>query len=102
MASYLVQKWKISLSVLSVEDKRNQAKRNLSIVKKQLTYRKIQADYIEGKPPVSRSILVTAEKTSCDFIIIGGYGYNPVKEFLTGSVVDEILREAKFPVLICR
>ena len=102
MASYLAQKWNIGLTVLSVEDNRNQAKRNLAIVKKHLTYRKIQAQYIEGTAPVASTVLTTAEKHSCDFIIIGGYGYNPLIEIMLGSVVDEILRNTNIPLLICR
>ena len=102
MASYLAQKWNIGLTVLSVEDNRNQAKRNLAIVKKHLTYRKIQAQYIEGTAPVASTVLTTAEKHGCDFIITGGYGYNPLIEIMVGSVVDEILRNTNIPLLICR
>ena len=102
MASYLAQKWNIGLTVLSVEDNRNQAKRNLAIVKKHLTYRKIQAQYIEGTAPVASTVLTTAEKHGCDFIITGGYGYNPLIEIMLGSVVDEILRNTNIPLLICR
>lgn len=102
MATYLAQKWNIGLTVLSVEDNRNQAKRNLAIVKKHLTYRKINAQYIEGTAPVSNEVLTTAQKHDCDFIIIGGYGYNPLIEIMVGSVVDEILRLTSIPLLICR
>ncbi len=102
MAIYLAQKWNIQLTVLSVEDKRNQTERNLAIVKKHLTFRKIQAEYINGTAPVSSAILSTAEKYNCDFIIIGGYGYNPLIEIMVGSVVDEILRATTIPLLICR
>ena len=47
-------------------------------------------------------ILHEARKCRADLIVMGGYGYPPVLELLLGSTVDEILRRAKIPVLICQ
>jgi nucleotide-binding universal stress UspA family protein len=34
-------------------------------------------------------------------IIMGSYGHGPLLEALRGSTVDEVLRGARVPVLIC-
>jgi len=33
---------------------------------------------------------------------MGGYGFSPVLEVVIGSSVDQVLRESRQPVLICR
>jgi nucleotide-binding universal stress UspA family protein len=33
---------------------------------------------------------------------MGGYSAKPVREVVLGSSVDEILRESRLPILICR
>lgn len=101
-ATYLAQKWSVSITVLSVEDKHNQAVKNLAIARKHLSYRNVKAEYLTRSTPVASAILETAAERQCDFIIIGGYGYNPFREIMIGSVVDEILRATSIPLLICR
>ncbi|GAB4472642.1 MAG: universal stress protein [Anaerolineales bacterium] len=102
LAVYLVQKWSIGLTVLSVDEKTSQAQKYLNIARKQLTYRKVKAEYVRRSGSVSEAILSTATQYHCDFIIVGGYGYTPLMQVLRGSVVDELLRNARMPLLICR
>lgn len=102
LAVYLAQKWSISLTVLTVEEKASQAQKYLNIARKHLTYRKVNAEYVLGREPVSDTILSTASQYGCDFIIVGGYGYTPLVQVLRGSVVDELLRTSTIPLLICR
>jgi len=33
---------------------------------------------------------------------MGGYGFSPVLEVVLGSAVDQVLREARGAVLVCR
>jgi nucleotide-binding universal stress UspA family protein len=51
---------------------------------------------------VSDVILHEACKHKADLILMGGYGYPPLLEALFGSTVDDVLRRAKIPVLICQ
>jgi len=64
-----------------------------------------------GGHPVSRRfehgrpaevILRTMEDTGADLLLMGGYGHQPLIKALLGSAMDQILREAWFPLLICR
>jgi len=52
--------------------------------------------------PVSDAILQAAESSGSQFLILGGYGSNPMVEAVLGSQVDAILRESRLPILICR
>ena len=42
------------------------------------------------------------EEMEADLLLMGGYGYQPLIKALLGSAIDPVLREAWFPVLICR
>ncbi len=102
LAVYLAKKWSIGLTVLSVDEKTARAQKNLNIARKHLTYRKVNAEYIHRRGPVTEAILSTASQSECDFVIVGGYGYAPLVQVLLGSVVDELLRNSTLPLLICR
>jgi nucleotide-binding universal stress UspA family protein len=62
----------------------------------------ISATYVSDAGPVGETILQVAGTRGCDFLILGGYGRNPVLELLLGSTVDYILRKSAKPMLICR
>lgn len=44
----------------------------------------------------------TAEKNSCDMIVMASHGYRGVKRILLGSVANEVLTHSTLPVLIHR
>ncbi|MBL7163416.1 MAG: universal stress protein, partial [Anaerolineales bacterium] len=68
-----------------------------------LSKHNLQANFIRHKPGKrSEIILKTAQTYDCDFILMGGYKSSPVVEVVLGSVVDEVLRLAQIPLLICR
>ena len=64
------------------------------------------ATYLAGRwqisLPVAETILRVCEENQSNLLIMGGYGYNPVLEIVLGSAVDQVLREAHKPMLICR
>jgi len=55
--------------------------------------------YEQGDP--HEVILRVMEEERADFLLMGGYGYQPLLKAFLGSTVDRVLREAFFPVLIC-
>ena len=64
-----------------------------------------------GCPPVTSRceqglphevILRVVEEEKAGLLLMGGYGYQPLFKAFLGSTVDRVLREAWFPVLICR
>jgi len=52
--------------------------------------------------PSAETILRVMEEMEADLLLMGGYGYQPLIKALLGSAIDPVLREAWFPVLICR
>jgi nucleotide-binding universal stress UspA family protein len=53
---------------------------------------------LEGNP--AEKILDYAEKHAVDMIVVGSLGKNDVERFLLGSVSENVVRNAKVPVLV--
>lgn len=102
LSAYLVSKWGCQLTIITVLEKGKVDSSILSQAQEYLEKLGIQANYIEGHGRVVNTILDTAQATSSEFIIMGGYGHNPLIEIVLGSSVDQLLRECSRPMLICR
>jgi nucleotide-binding universal stress UspA family protein len=102
VSAYLAGCWNISLVVVTATEIGRITSETLSLAKRYLNKRDVKATFIEKKGNVEDLILDTAQNNQCDFIIMGGYGRNPVLEIVLGSAVDHVLRESQIPVLICR
>jgi nucleotide-binding universal stress UspA family protein len=102
VATYLAGRWQIPLTVATVFDQSRVAPETLLRAQVYLDECGIKADYVAKSGPVGETILETAEERQADVIIMGGYGFNPVLGMILGSAVDQVLREARKPVLICR
>ena len=62
----------------------------------------VQASFVQKSGPVANAIGETSVEQGVDLIIMGGYSRSPVQGLLLGDSVDELLSQAKLPVLICR
>ena len=103
LATYLASKWEIQISVLTIEQEEIDSDANYQRAQQYLSKHNLQANFIRHKPGKrSEIILKTAQTYDCDFILMGGYKSSPVVEVVLGSVVDEVLRLAQIPLLICR
>jgi nucleotide-binding universal stress UspA family protein len=102
VATYLAGRWQIPLTVVTVFDQGRVAPETLLRAQVYLDERGIQAGYAAEEGPVAEAILKTADERKADVIIMGGYGFNSVLGMILGSAVDQVLREARKPVLICR
>ncbi len=101
LGAYLSEKRGIKLSlVYAREDNKNQAN-PLESAREYLEARNIQAEYISEIGSPAEVILESKNARGCDFLIMGGYGYQPMIELLFGSTLDAMLRRADVPVLIC-
>lgn len=60
----------------------------------------VATHYEQG--PVKEAILRVMEQERADLLLMGSYSYQPILKAFLGSTVDQVLREAWFPVLICR
>jgi len=101
LAAYLAEKWGIQLSVITAMEDNTARINPIESAREYLKARSINAEYITEIGSPAEVILETKNKHGCDFLIVGGYGYQPVMEVLFGSTLDSLLRKADFPILIC-
>jgi nucleotide-binding universal stress UspA family protein len=102
VATYLAGRWQISLTVVTVLSNGHVKESTLQEARQYLERHGVMAEYREETAPVAETILRVCKETQLNLLIMGGYGYNPVLEIVLGSVVDQVLREAHKPMLICR
>ena len=102
VAAYMASQWQLSLVVTCVPDDTTSSPPGLAQAQAYLESRGVEATYIRGQGPVVDAVLSAAEEHKCDLLLMGGYGHTPVVEIVLGSSVDQVLRESRQPVLICR
>lgn len=102
IATYLATRWDIPLVVLTVLEAGRTTSDTLEEAQHYLEDQGAEAAYVKGYGPVARVVIRTARVRECDLIMMGGYGLEPVREIVLGSQVDEVLRESRQAVLICR
>ena len=101
LAVYLVEKWGIQLTVASALEDSSSNFNPLDTARDYLESREIQATIISDVGLPSDVIISAMNSQQCDFIIVGGYGYQPVMEVLFGSTLNGLLRKSEKPILIC-
>jgi nucleotide-binding universal stress UspA family protein len=101
LAAYLTARWSLELTLLMVEEKGRTKRSEMKVARRYLESHGAQATYLTKSGRVAPTILELADQESCDFILIGAYAAPPVLEVTLGSTVDEVLRGARLPVLIC-
>jgi nucleotide-binding universal stress UspA family protein len=102
VATYLADRWKIPLVVLSIVEPGRTSDGIITVAEDYMDTFGVEAEYIEARGPVPETILEICTKNDCDLIVMGGYGHRPVIEVVLGSAVDQVLRESAVPVLVCR
>jgi nucleotide-binding universal stress UspA family protein len=102
IATYLAGRRQMPLVVVAVSEKERRADDLLAQATRYLDEHGVSATYVEQSAPVAEAIMATAVTHDCDWLLMGGYGLNPVVEVVIGSTLDQILRECALPILICR
>lgn len=101
VATYLATQWHLPLLVLTVINETHTAE-ILEDAQAHLESRGVTATFLSVQGSVTETILQTAADHQCDLIIMGGYGSTPMVEVIIGSTLDQVLRESRLPLLICR
>jgi nucleotide-binding universal stress UspA family protein len=101
VATYLAARWSVDLTAITVQEAGQETKA-LAEAREYLENHGVKAGFELVSGPVAEAIIETAIKNENDLIIMGGYGSKPAIEIVLGSSVDQVLRESKQPVLICR
>ncbi len=102
IAAYAASRWSMELTVLTVPEGSGEMPWAQARARRYLERHAIRAQYLAPHLPVAKAILEVAEGEDCDWILLGGYAGPPVVEVVLGSTVDQVLREANLPMLICR
>ncbi len=102
IATYLAGQWKLPLVVITVLDGERGSEQALKDAQEYLETHQVQATYLSREGSAILQILVAAEETQSDLLLMGGYSGNPVWDLVIGSTVDQVLRESRKPMLICR
>lgn len=102
IASYFLEQWEISLSVVTVFNNGKIKPETLLSAQVYLEEHGLNASYHAKVGDAIENIFQVAESEEVDFIIMGGYGFRPVFQVVLGSMVDQVLRKTSIPVLICR
>jgi nucleotide-binding universal stress UspA family protein len=101
IAAYFAKYWPTKLTVVSVKTG-DEDEDTLRYARSYLADENIQANFVEKQGQAAAEILQVAQDCLCNLIIMGSYGHNPILEVALGSTVDEILRNFKGAVLVCR
>ena len=102
IGTYLNVRWNTSLVLLTITEGRRVTSNILGQAEQYLEDQGAQAIAINRSGPGAETILASAEEHKCDMFIIGGYSMQPVQEVVLGSTVDQVLRESRMPVMVCR
>jgi nucleotide-binding universal stress UspA family protein len=102
LATYSTVRWQRALTVLTVETSRT-GKATLDYARDYLEQNGVTwAKYILADGPVNDAILRTAESQEINLLIMGGIGRRSVLRRVSGSTVEQILRDFEQPIWICR
>ncbi|MCA9996602.1 MAG: universal stress protein, partial [Anaerolineales bacterium] len=102
VAAYLWLRWPCSLTVVTVVTE-NTPPETLDEARAYLEERGVdRVEYVLKQKPIAEAVLETAVAYDSNLLIMGGFGFGPVKHIMLGSTVDHLLREFKKPMLICR
>ncbi|MHB1294237.1 MAG: universal stress protein [Anaerolineae bacterium] len=99
---HLLSCWQVEGSILAVESPRT-SRESLEQAWEyvnQCGCAQVTTRFEQG--PVAETVLRVMKEEQADLLLLGGYGYGPLIKAVLGSTVDRVLREAWFPVLICR
>lgn len=102
VATYLAGRWHIPLVVITVTEGRRVTQEALERAGRYLEQRRVPALTLQERGPEAPAILAAAEAHDADLILMGGYGSGPMVEAVLGSTVDQVLRQSRRPLLICR
>ena len=102
LSAYLARKWHIPLNVLSVFSEAGQAASVQKHAQEVFNEYGVSANFIQREGPIATEILISAEETCSDLIVMGGYGDAPLVNLLLDNILDQVLRNSHTPMLLCR
>ncbi len=102
IAAYFGTQFSSNLLVLTSADGLSLANQTLNQAEGYLAQFPLKARYILSQAAIAEAIKEINDQEELDLILMGGYGGSIIRDLVVGSAVDQVLREIKLPVLICR
>ena len=102
LATYLSSAWEVPVVMVHVGAEEGGKDDALARARAYLQAQAAQATFLKQSGKPAEAILATAARHACDFIIMGGYGHQPVLRAVLGSTADHALRQSDIPILICQ
>jgi nucleotide-binding universal stress UspA family protein len=101
IAAYLAGQWNITIDVISVGHEnlveiQDNARNYLDNLNVSGEFLRVES----SKSP--DEILKYVEQHNIDLLLMGGYSRNPLMEVIQDGDVDQLLRQTKIPMIICR
>ena len=102
IATYLTARWPKSLTVVTVETSHT-SQAALEKARRYLTEHNLtDVNYVLKEGPIAEMVLETAKKYDINLLFMGGFSFRPVRHLTLGSTAENILREFRHPMWICR
>ena len=102
VAAYVAARHNQDLVVLTVETDHTSAEM-LEKARQYLSKNPaIKARYVLRQKPIAKAILDVSAEFDRNHLIIGGFGFSPMRYLLLGSTVNELLNSFHNPILVCR
>ncbi len=102
VATYLAVRWRISLTVLTVITGYTEAQMLDRARRYLIGNNLVNVTYVLAEQPIAEAVFETAAAQDSNLLIMGGFGYRPVRHLVLGSTVDTVLAHYRMPALICR
>jgi nucleotide-binding universal stress UspA family protein len=101
VAAYLACVWDQRLVVLTVQQPGRAGQTDLEAARRYLQDNGAASEFFQRQGEPAAAILDQAAEAAADMILMGSYGHGPLVEAFLGSTVDDVLRRARVPVLLC-
>jgi nucleotide-binding universal stress UspA family protein len=101
VATYFAETWKTELVVYTALDSSRVQADVQDHVRRYLDIHEVEADYVVSEHGVTEDLTKTVAELNIDLLLTGSYGTSVVRQVLSGSALDYLLRESQIPIFIC-
>ena len=101
VAAYVAEQWKTGLTVMTLNENDSTSSAAQEYARAYLELHEINADYVVTKGSMDTFLDISGER-DVNLILMGAYSGGALKEVIIGSLVNKLLREFDYPILICR
>ncbi len=101
VATYFAETWKTELIVYTALDGSKVKADVQDYVRRYLDIHEVQAEYIVNERGATDQLKKAIDENNIDLLLMGSYGISMLRQVLTGSALDYMLRESQIPIFIC-